>query len=235
MTESVCGRRSIPPVQRVEQGPSASGGPVPGAALLVPVKAFTEAKQRLREALDDNDRIELARWCAERVLRASGSLPVYVVCDDPVVARWAADLGAGVLICSEPGLNVAVEQGLVMLASAGITTAVVCHGDLPLAVSFDHVLDGHLHSAGLITVVPDHRYDGTNALVLPTSLAGQFTFHYGRGSFRKHVVEALGHCPTVRVLRVDELAHDLDTPDDLIDPRMEEVRQWLQTNRANRR
>jgi 2-phospho-L-lactate guanylyltransferase len=234
MTESVRGRRSIPPVQRVEQGSSSSRGPDAGAALLVPVKAFTEAKQRLGSALDQVDRAELARWCAERVLHAAGSLPVHVVCDDAAVAQWATDLGARVIICSESGLNVAVEQGLAALAATGVTTAVVCHGDLPLATSFDVLLGDDLLGEAMITVVPDHRYDGTNALVLPTALSGRFSFHYGGGSFRKHVVEALGHCPTVRVLRVEELAHDLDTPDDLVDPRMEEVRQWLQTNRANR-
>lgn len=207
-----------------------SGGTEPRAALLVPVKTFAEAKQRLRGALDEADRTDLARWCAERVVRAAGHLPVFVVCDDDNVAQWATGLGATAIICTESGLNLAVEQGLAALAGAGIATAVVCHGDLPLATGFDSLVDDRL-----VTVVPDHRYDGTNALVLPTALAGRFSFHYGRGSFRKHVVEALGHCAAVRVLRVEELSHDLDTPDDLADPRMEEVREWLQTNRANRR
>ena len=197
---------------------------------MLPVKAFTDAKQRLSGMLDEANRIALARWCAERVVRAAGELPVYVVCDDDEVAVWANALGVSVVRCSGPGLNLAVEQGLAALGAAGFAYAVVVHGDLPLATSFDQItLDGG------ITIVPDHRYDGTNALALPTALSGRFAFHYGHGSFRKHVAESISHSPIVRVLLVDDLAHDLDTPDDLADPRMEEVRQWLRTNPANPR
>lgn len=198
--------------------------------MLVPVKAFADAKQRLRPVLADSERAALARWCAERVLEAAGAHAVHVVCDDPDVAEWAASRGAAVVHSRETGLNPAVEQGLTVLRDAGIDIAVVAHGDLPLAHSFDSLI-----IRDVVTVVPDFRYDGTNALVLPTALAGRFTFHYGRGSFRRHVAEAIQQKQAVRVLRDRDLALDLDTPADLNDPRLEEVRQWLQTNRDNPR
>jgi len=217
-------------VQRDEQGGGSPRTDPGTVAVMLPVKAFTDAKQRLSGMLGEADRVSLAKWCAERVVRAAGTLPVHVVCDDEAVADWANGLGVSVIRCSGPGLNLAIEQGLVALATAGFDYAIVAHGDLPLAMSFDGIaLDGS------ITVVPDHRYDGTNALALPTALSGRFSFHYGRGSFRKHVIEAIAHSPIVRVLLVEELAHDLDTPDDLTDPRMEEVRQWLRTNPASPR
>ena len=225
MPESVRGGRSIPPVQRNEQG-----NRTPRVALLVPVKAFADAKQRLRGELDAQQRTALARWCAERVIAAAGAFAVHVVCDDPEVAAWAERLGVTVIRCDVAGLNPAVERGLQVLADTRFDLAIIAHGDLPLAEGF-----GELALDGTITVVPDYRYDGTNALVLPTALAGRFSPHYGSGSFRKHLVEALAHWPLVRVLRVEGLAHDLDTPADLADPRMEEVRQWLQTNPASPR
>ncbi len=54
-------------------------------AVLVPVKAFTEAKQRLATVLSAADRIRLARWLADGVVASLGSTPVFVVCDDPDV------------------------------------------------------------------------------------------------------------------------------------------------------
>lgn len=52
------------------------------SAVLVPVKSFAAAKQRLGSALSDLERRELVRSMAERVLLAAAPLPVAVVCDD---------------------------------------------------------------------------------------------------------------------------------------------------------
>jgi len=41
------------------------------AVVLVPVKAFADAKARLSTVLDDADRERLARWTSERVLAAA--------------------------------------------------------------------------------------------------------------------------------------------------------------------
>lgn len=202
----------------------------PSVGVLVPVKAFADAKQRLRPVLDDANRAALARWCAARVLAAAGNVPAHVVCDDDEVAEWAESLGATAIRCPGTGLNAAIDRGLAALRDRGFDVAVIAHGDLPLAADFSSLV-----LPGAITVVPDYRYDGTNALVLPTGLAGRFTFHYGRGSFRRHVLESITHCGTVRVLREANLALDLDTPADLADPRLEEVREWLQTSPANPR
>lgn len=200
------------------------------AAVVVPVKSFVDAKQRLGAVLADAERRELARWCAARVVRAAAPLPAHVVCDDDDVAEWASDIGASVIRCTGPGLNPAVDHALRALRDSGAASAVIAHGDLPRAQGFSHLL-----LDGFVTVVPDHRYDGTNVLVVPTELAGRFVFQYGRGSFRRHVLEALELGCRVRVVRDPDLAHDLDTPTDLADPRMEEVRTWLQTNPDNHR
>ena len=77
-------------------------------AVLVPIKAFHEAKGRLDLALSAPERAALARAMAARVLDACGPLPVAVVCDDNDVADWARHRGA--LVVWEPGrgLNGAV-------------------------------------------------------------------------------------------------------------------------------
>ena len=65
----------------------ASFGPV---AVLVPVKAFGEAKLRLAPALDPTHRATLARTMATHVVTSAAPLPTAVVCDDAEVAAWRA-------------------------------------------------------------------------------------------------------------------------------------------------
>ena len=152
------------------------------------------------------------------------------MCDDDDVAAWAAAAGATPISCPPGGLNVAVTASLDELQRRGFDVAVIAHGDLPLARQLDHTV-----TPDAVCAVPDHRGDGTNVLAVPTSLAGAFTFQYGRGSFPRHVREALRCGLAARVLRDADLGLDLDTAADLADERMDEVRQWLRTNQASPR
>jgi 2-phospho-L-lactate guanylyltransferase (CobY/MobA/RfbA family) len=98
---------------------------------------------------------------------------------------------------------------------------------VPLATDVSSFIDN-----GNIVIIPDTAHDGTNLLVLPTT--AEFTFHYGPGSFRLHVDEAMRRGFAPRVVLSDEWSCDLDTPDDLNDPRIREAFPWLPTNPANR-
>jgi 2-phospho-L-lactate guanylyltransferase len=132
-------------------------------AVLLPVKAFAQAKVRLAPALGAVERAELARHMAERVLAAAHPLPVAVVCDDDGVAAWAEAQGA--LVIPEPGrgLDGAVTAGVEHLARAGFGRVIVAHADLPLATAL-----GWLGDDDGITLVPDRREDGTNVVCLPS-------------------------------------------------------------------
>ncbi|MHB8681122.1 MAG: 2-phospho-L-lactate guanylyltransferase [Acidimicrobiales bacterium] len=182
--------------------------PLGGCVVLVPVKAFDRAKERLAPSLGPAHRAELARVMAERVLAAAGPLPVAVVCDDDAVAAWAAARGA--LVLPEPGrgLNGAVEAGVQRLAGAGADEVIVAHGDLPRARRLAH-LAGH----GGITLVPDRRDDGTNVVCMPASCG--FRFSYGPGSFERHRQEAARLGLPVRIRRERALRLDVDVPEDL--------------------
>jgi 2-phospho-L-lactate guanylyltransferase len=180
-------------------------GPV---AVLVPVKAFADAKLRLAPALPAAERSRLAQTMATHVLEAARPLPVAVVCDDAAVADWARHHGA--LVVWEPGrgLNGAVEAGVERLASAGAARVIVAHADLPFA--------GPLEWAGRfpgVTLVPDRRDDGTNVACVPTD--ADFTFSYGPGSFQRHGAEARRLGLGLRVVREPHLGHDVDVPADL--------------------
>lgn len=197
---------------------------VAACVLLVPVKRFGDAKARLGTVLDGLDRARLAQWMADRVLTAAGEIPAFVACDDEGVAQWAEGRGATVLWRPGVGLNAAVNTGIAELARHGASHVVVAHGDLPVAPGF-----AHLVHPGVLTLVPDRHDDGTNVAVVPVATA--FELSYGPGSFRRHLAAALEAGLRVEVRRDPLLAVDVDTPDDLAHPIVQEVlRSWQPTN-----
>jgi 2-phospho-L-lactate guanylyltransferase len=177
-------------------------------AVLVPVKSFAAAKQRLGTALVDTDRRELVKQMAAQVIHAAAPLPVAVVCDDAEVADWARQYGA--LVVWEPGrgLNGAVESGVARLAELGVRVVTVAHADLPLAVGI-----GALEPFDGVTLVPDRQDNGTNLIRLPVECG--FRFSYGPGSFERHRQECARLGLPVSIVRRPELAFDVDWPADL--------------------
>jgi len=176
--------------------------------VLVPVKAFADAKQRLGGRLDASGRVRLAREMAAVVLAAAAPMPVWVVTDDDDVTVWAFDHGAQVVRQRRHGLSAAVNDAVDEIGASGIDRVVVAHADLPLATDLSAVvgIDG-------VTLVPDRHDDGTNVASIPT--AAGFVFSYGPGSFRRHVTEAERIGLPVHVVRDHALGWDIDHPDDL--------------------
>jgi 2-phospho-L-lactate/phosphoenolpyruvate guanylyltransferase len=185
-------------------------------AVLIPVKAFGEAKGRLHAAFGPDERARLARAMADTVADAAQPLPVAVVCDDAEVAAWARRRGA--LVIWEPGrgLNGAVEAGVDHLAANGVRQVIVSHADLPHATNLPRVGD----TAG-ITLVPDRYGNGTNVIALPTYSG--FRFSYGPGSFARHRNEADRLGLPVRILDRPDLAYDVDEPGDVESADLEPV------------
>lgn len=182
------------------------------SAVVVPVKAFSVAKQRLAPVLDPLGRAALARRLAAVVVEAARPLPVLVVCDDDEVAAWAGGVGAEVVWSPGRGLDRAVADGVAHAATAGAGRAIVAHADLPLAQD----LPALLRVAADVVLVPDRRRDGTNVAVVPSS--ARFSFSYGTGSFDRHLAEGRRLGLSVEVREDATLAWDVDVPDDLDHP-----------------
>ncbi len=177
-------------------------------SILVPVKAFHDAKLRLSAVLGPKERAALARELASRVIGAGGGAPVFVVCDDHDVAAFAAALGAEVIWTPGLGLSGAVSRGVERLGEQGFTLVTIAHADLPHAERLDLIGE-----AGEVTIVPDRVRDGTNVMSVPSG-AG-FSFSYGRGSFERHCKEAERLGLEVVVVTDERLAADVDLPADL--------------------
>jgi 2-phospho-L-lactate guanylyltransferase len=177
-------------------------------AVLVPIKAFSQAKARLAEVLDQKARANLSRRMAERVIAAAGDLPVSIACDDDEVQRWARAIGVDVIWTPDRGLNGAVTFGVGALQARGVRRVIVSHADLPRA----NDLSQAAHGDG-VTAIPDRHDDGTNVLAVPSD-AG-FTFAYGPGSFLRHCDAAARLGRRLTVLRPPDLTWDVDVPADL--------------------
>lgn len=178
--------------------------------MIIPVKSFDLAKERLAEALDPADRAALARSMAAGVVAAAKPLPTYVVCGSAEVAAWAVENGASVIWHEPPGLNVAVSFATETLAADGYKRAIIAHGDLPLATSLAWVAD-----FDGVTIVPDRPGQGTNVMAVP--LGTDFEFHYGIGSAVAHKAEAETRGLALRIMPDEALGLDVDTPSDLVD------------------
>ena len=176
--------------------------------MLVPVKAFADAKLRLAVQLPPEERLRLARRMAANVVAAAAPMPVAVACDDPLVAEWAASVGATVVWTPATGLNGAVQRGVAQLSADGFDVVIVAHADLPLVRRI-----GPLGSPGTAALAPDRRMDGTNVAAIPATSG--FRFSYGPGSFGRHRAEALRLGLEVEVVQRPDLAWDVDVPDDL--------------------
>lgn len=188
----------------------------------IPIKPFSVAKGRLSGMLDAKQRSALGRAVAARtasIVAESGPLPV-VVTDDDGVAGWAKGMDLGVLpegLTGARGLNAAAAA--VAHVAAGEPWAVV-HADLPIAVAGDFAAVWSLLDHEPAVLAPSHD-GGTNVLAAHEPI----NFAYGPGSCTTHLRTFGGAAVVARI----GLAHDLDTPHDLVYMRTLSRGRWLRS------
>jgi 2-phospho-L-lactate guanylyltransferase len=181
-------------------------------AVVIPVKSFTKAKERLAAVLDPAAREALARLTAERVIRAALDLPdverVLVVADDENVAQWARSLGAESIVEST-GLNPSVSAAYSEIG-VSVDWVMVCHGDV---VHTERLAALPSPGDAQAIIVRDRHRSGTNVLLIPAGI--QFDFQYGPASAELHRAECEKRGLRPMEVLDDLLAVDIDTPDDL--------------------
>jgi 2-phospho-L-lactate guanylyltransferase len=182
---------------------------MPHDAIIVPIKRFDAAKERLRTG-GVADVTSLARSLAAGVLGASAPRPVVVASESVDVSQFARENGAEVLELTSTGLNSAVHAAYEALRPR-FDVVIIVHGDL----RYPEGLGTFSFEPG-ITIVADHHGEGTNVLALPTGL--DFHFYYGPGSLTRHVDEATRLGIEFRVIRDSPWRYDVDEASDLQDP-----------------
>jgi 2-phospho-L-lactate/phosphoenolpyruvate guanylyltransferase len=186
--------------------------------VVVLVKDFDSAKQRLGPALDPKSRRALARRNAQRAVRAAAAGDRrLVVAGSQEVAAMAARLGAQALL--EPrqeGQNVAAKRGIAHAVKNGAGAVLLLSSDLP-SVTVKSVRELLRVAAQIetpaVVAVPAVGRGGTNALYLRP--ADAITLHFGADSLDSFRREAEARGVNFAIHDSEAMALDLDEPDDL--------------------
>ncbi len=184
---------------------------------ILPIKRFSEAKQRLVPEVSTGLRRLLVEAMLSDVLvalrRATAVEATLAVTSDPDAEAIAAAYGA--LLRSDPGggHSGAAGEGIRYALERGFERAFLVPGDCPALDprEVDALLERSAPERSAL-VVPDRHGTGTNALLLSPPDALQPAF--GPGSRERHERLAAAADVSCEVVEVSTLALDLDTPED---------------------
>lgn len=186
---------------------------------IVPVKALDQAKSRLATVLTPAERKRLASMLLERTVHLLRSVQeiqgVLVISRDVEVLARARGWGAQPIPESgKPTLNNALRQATQTLTAWDADAVLVVPADIPLLADDD--VRQVLRLAGdatSVVIVPDHREEGTNLLLMRPP--GVIPYRFGNHSFAEHQRLAQEANATLSIYRSERAALDLDTPDNL--------------------
>jgi len=174
--------------------------------ILIPLKRFDIAKERLRRA-GSLDATTIARDLARGVIEACRPRRVVVVSESADVSQFAREHGAESFESNATDLNGAMSNAYETIG-ATCDRLFIVHGDLrePRGLA-------DFEPAAGITIVTDRYGTGTNVLVLPARL--DFHFGYGPGSAQRHELEARRLLIEVHVVIDSPWGLDVDELEDL--------------------
>jgi 2-phospho-L-lactate guanylyltransferase len=190
--------------------------------VVVLVKDFDLAKQRLRPALDPPARRELAIENARRALSAARAGDrVLAVCGSEAAAELARSAGVEVVVEAEPsGQNPAARLGIAHARSAGAGAVLLLSSDLPLVnrrTIAGLLAAGRRLGRPAVVAAPATGRGGTNALYLCPPDA--IDLHFGDDSLGKFERDAAQRGVPFALHESPRLALDLDEPSDLAELR----------------
>ena len=188
-------------------------------AAILPVKRFSQAKQRLGESVQDPLRLDLARAMVGDVLEALHACEAIertiVVTNEPSVAAAAHEQGAIALPdTAEEGQSAAVAHGIARAQAEGIERVLCVPGDCPALHpgELEALLDA-AEARREVVIVPDRHGTGTNGLLLAPP--GAISPSFGVGSCERHRALAAAAGVPCRLERARSLLLDIDTGEDL--------------------
>jgi 2-phospho-L-lactate guanylyltransferase len=184
---------------------------------ILPVKTFSQAKQRLRAGLPAPTREALVEAMLADVLGAltrSSVDAILVITASAAARQLAYEHGARVLADEEAGHNTAAAIGIAVASAEKLDRALLVPGDCPALdpVEIDDLLSRPVPPPSAL-VIPDRHGTGTNGLLLspPDAIPPSF----GPGSCRRHLTLAAARHVAAERVEVPSLAVDVDTPEDL--------------------
>jgi len=188
--------------------------------LLIPVKDFANAKQRLASVLDSAERRKLAQAMLEDVLQAVRSWaqrpPVAVVTSAASARRLAQRFAFEVIEDTRnEGETEAIALGTRVCEARAAPYTLVIPGDIPLVEpsELQAIVTAAPDGAEGSVLVPATDERGTNAALRKP--AGVFPLTFGEYSFQPHLRAARASGKPCVVLRLPGVELDVDSPADL--------------------
>jgi 2-phospho-L-lactate guanylyltransferase len=186
--------------------------------ILIPVKNFSGAKQRLAGVLDQPSRTKLAQAMLEDMLIAISEWEarpkVALVTSDPFATTLAGKHGFEVIPDpANPGETGAIEMATSVCVERGADFTIIIPADIPLIQAWElEEIVKQAPAAGSV-LVPAGDGRGTNAVFRrPANL---FPLRFGNDSFRPHYAAAQSTGKPCIVLQLPGIAVDVDNPSDL--------------------
>jgi 2-phospho-L-lactate guanylyltransferase len=186
---------------------------------IVPVKPLQSGKSRLSDVLTSDERIALNTCLLSNTLDTLKQIDeiehILVVSRDPKVLAVARKFGARTV--QENGashLNAALTLGTIFARQHTALGILILPADLPLLTKDDiYTLIKKAQDPPVVVIVPDHRQQGTNALLV--SPAGLIEYEFGPGSFQRHCERARAAGARLVICDLPALSLDVDLPEDL--------------------
>jgi 2-phospho-L-lactate guanylyltransferase len=184
--------------------------------VLLPVKEFNNAKQRLAPVMDASGRAGLARAMLSDVLgalkrsRTPERIVVFTAADE--VIQMVEPFGFETVFEKSVGGHSAAVNFLLDEFCCSSSSVFAIAGDLPTLASSE--IDFALNAASEpVTLLPSRDWTGTNGVVFipPARIA----MEYGEGSFRRHLSKVSAAGLRSDVMDLPGIAFDIDTPEDL--------------------
>lgn len=186
---------------------------------IVPVKPLRRGKSRLANVLTEEERTSLNTQLLTNTIDTLIQLPeidnVLVISRDPAALSLARDHGARtVREEGSPELNDALSRATIMARSYSAGGVLVLPADLPQITAEDiHALLEAAQDPPVVVIAPDHRREGTNAMLI--NPAGLINYDFGPGSFERHCELTRQAGATLKICELPSFAHDIDLPEDL--------------------
>jgi len=184
--------------------------------VVVLIKDFDSAKQRLSPALDPRRRRLLAVSMAVKALAAAGPAAI-VVAGSAEAAALAGDRVKEVIREDRPaGQREAARRGIERALELGAEAVLIVSSDLP-NVSPEAIAGmvraGEELGSPAVLAAPAIGRGGTNALFLAPPRV--IDLHFGDDSLAKFEADAVSRSVPFRLFESDAFALDLDEPSDL--------------------
>lgn len=186
---------------------------------VVPVKPLRQGKSRLSKVLTEEQRIRLNQQLLKRTLEILSRVKeidqILVVSKDTTALALAHEYKVKTLQENgNPGLNNALEKATAVAQAYNAKSLFILPADLPILRAEDlEKFIALCTDEPQIVISPDRRNDGTNALLVKP--VGAMGYHFGNGSYQKHLDEAKSKNIPVKSCDIESIGLDLDLPEDL--------------------